>query len=147
MDKSVIESFINNLKSAGVEKFMIRCEGGNRFAEHNTDSSRIFLQGDYALVLETKNNYGSDTGAFNVKAVPYDNIDDVTSFDLTTKEILDFLSAEGVTVDEDLKKFISTHGARVSVKPGSGNFGVPVDKDGKPILPNNKFPRVTQGTV
>ncbi len=144
MDKSVLESFISNLKAANIDGYMIRFEGGNRLVEDNTESCRLFLQGDYVIAVETKNNYGSDKGAFNVMCIPYDNIDHAGSMELTTKQILDFLAAEGIEVDEDLKKFISAHGARVAIQPGSAGYGVPVDKDGKPILPNG-MPRVTSG--
>ena len=144
MDKSVLESFVNNLKSVGVEKYSIRYEDCNRFTEHGSESGRIFLKSDYALILETRTNYGSDKGALGVTAVPYEEISDASSFDLTTKEIIDFLTAEGIDLDEDLKKFISAHGAKVAIRPGTAGYGVPVDKDGKPIL-NNSFPNVTAG--
>lgn len=145
MDKSVIDSFVQKLKNAGIEKYMLRIEGGNRVLEHGTDSTRIFLQGDYVLGLETKNNYGSDKAAFNVKVVPYENVDNAASMDLTTKETLDFLDAEGITLDDELKEFISSHGARIALQPGNTGHGVPVDEEGNPILSNNKLPKVTTG--
>lgn len=144
MEKSVLESFINNLKAANIEGYMLRFEGGNRLAEEGTESCRIFLQGDYALALETKNNYGSDKGAFNVMCIPYDNIDHAGSMELSTQQILDFLSAEGIELTDELKKFVASHGARVAIRPGSAGYGEPVDKDGKPILQNG-MPRITTG--
>lgn len=145
MEKSVLESFINNLKAANIEGFMLRFEGGNRLVEDNTESCRVFLQNGYVLAIETKNNYGSDKGAFNVKAIPYENIDDAASLDLTTQQILDFISAEGIELTDELKKFVASHGARVAINPGYAGYGEPVDKEGKPILQNG-MPRITTGT-
>ena len=110
-----------------------------------TESCRLFLQNDYVLGLETKNNYGADKAAFNIKVIPYDNIDNAASMDLTTKETLDFLAAEGISLDEDIKNFISSHGARIQIQPGTAGYGIPVDEEGNPILANNKLPKVTTG--
>ena len=145
MEKSVLTSFINKLKDAGIEKYMLRIEGGNRTIEHGTDSCRLFFLGEYVLGLETKNNYGADKAAFNVKVVPYENVDNAASMDLTTKETLDFLAAEGIDLDEDTENFIKSHGARIQIQPGNAGYGVPVDEDGNPILANNKLPKVTTG--
>lgn len=145
MEKVELEKFINNLAAANVNNYSIRYEGGNRFSSSNSESSRIRLTDEYAIVAETDSNYGSKSTLFTVKAVPYGNIDDASAYDLTTKQLIDFLNAEGV-LDDDLKQFVGSNGNRVLLKPGHGGYGEIQDKDGNPIIDSNLPGRVTTGS-
>lgn len=148
MEKSVLERFKNNLESAGVTEFSIRLEGGNKTLANNEDS-KIFLQDDYIIGIETRNNHGAPTNAsYNIVAAPYDNIDDAKTFDLTIKETIDFLNAEGITIDEDLKKFLSSHN-RVSMgqRKQSGYYGEIHNNKGQVAFPTSLPGRITVGTT
>lgn len=145
MDKSVLEKFKSNLESAGVTEFDIRVEGGNKTIGHNANS-KIILQDDYIIGIEYKNNPGADSKAnFNIVAVPYDNIDDAKSFNITTKQLIDFCNASGITLDDELKEFISTHGGRVSIgqRTTSGYYGEIHNEKGQVVLTTPLPGRVT----
>ena len=147
MEKSVIEQFRDNLKSVGIEDFSIRFEGGNRVASHGKDS-KLYLQGDYILGIEYKNNHGSSNSKanFNLLAVPYENIDDAKAYDVTTKQLIDFVNLVGLEMDDELKEFISTHGGRVSIgqRTTSGYYGEIHNEKGEVALTTPLPGRVTQ---
>jgi len=142
MNKSTIETFVGYLNSAEVKKYSIRYCDGSQIATHGNDSCYIALQSDAAVVIESKNNYGNKSGAFNVKFIDYDDISYVGSADLTVKEIVAVLEAAGVTLDDELKALIY-RGGRVSITPSDGN--VKFDANGDEIIEKDKLqmPRVT----
>lgn len=144
MDKSVIEQFKSNLEAAEIEGFQLRIEGGNRTIYHNKDS-KIYLQGDYMIGIETKNNHGAKTkNNFNIIAVPYDNVDNAKAFEVTVKQLIAFLQAEGIPMDEELDEFIKTHGGRVSIDlKSSGYYGEIHNEKGQVVLPSPMPGRVT----
>lgn len=145
MEKAELQKFINNLATANIDNYSIRYEGGNRFSSSNSDSSRIKLTNDYVIIVETDSNYGSKSSLFTVKAVPYGNVDNAAAYDLTTKQIIDFLNAEGI-LDDDLKQFIGSKGSRVLLKPGHGGYGEIQDEEGKPVIDSGLPGRVTTGS-
>lgn len=113
MEKAVLEKFRSDLETAGITDFNLRIEGGNKTIANN-ENSKIILQDDYIIGIEIKNNHGaSSKNNFNIVAAPYEDIDDAKVFDVTVKQLMDFLTASGITIDDELKKFISSHGNRV----------------------------------
>ena len=145
MDKSAIEKFVNNLKSAGREDFALRVEGGNKTIYHN-ENAKLSLLGDYVVSICTRNNHGAGPKAcFNVEAIPYENVDNAKSFDMTAKELLDYLSAEGITLDDDLKEFVSSHGGRVSIRQRTegGYYAEIHNEKGQVVFPTPLPARVT----
>jgi hypothetical protein len=149
MDKSAIEKFINNLKSAGIEEYALRFEGGNKTMYQN-ENAKISLLGDYIVSITTKNNYGAAPKAcFTVEAVPYETIDNAKSFDMTAKELLAYISAEGITLDDDLKAFISSHGGRVSMgqRTEGGYYAEIHNEKGQVVFPTPIPARVTTATI
>lgn len=145
MDKSAIEKFINNLKSAGIEEYALRFEGGNKTMYQN-ENAKIRLLGDYVVAISTRNNHGAGPKAcFNVEAIPYETVDNAKSFDMEAKELIKYLSAEGITLDDDLKEFISTHGGRVSIgqRTEGGYYAEIHNEKGQVVFPTPIPARVT----
>lgn len=120
MDKAQVQSFVDELKSKGIDRFVLRYEGGNRFTDSKSDSSRIYLASDYVIILDTTNNFTNPNARWNVRKIPYENIDNITAYDLTTKEAIDILNAEGA-FDEDMQELIKKRGGRVMIKPTAPN--------------------------
>ena len=145
MEKADLQKFINNLNAANIDSYTIRYEDANRFSNSKSDSSRVILGNDYVIIAETDSNYGSKTSTFTVKGVPYDDVSNIAAYDLTTKQLIDFLNAEGV-LDDDLKQFIASRGNRVVLQPGHGGYGEIQDEDGKPVINSNLPGRVTTGS-
>lgn len=149
MDKSVLEKFKSDLEAAGITEFNVRVEGGNKTLANN-DNSKIILQGDHIIGIEYKNNPAAGPKSnFNVVAVPYDNIDDAKAFDLTTKQLIDFCGSAGITMDDELKEFISSHGGRVSIgqRNTSGYYGEIHNEKGQVVLTTPLPGRVTLATT
>lgn len=147
MEKSQIESFVNALKSAGREDYALRIEGGNKTVNHKSESGMIYLAGDYAVCLETKNVHSNPTGSFNVHVTPYDMIDNAKAFNLTVKEALDFMEAIG-GLDDEMKKFIATTGGRTYLQPGTAGMAERariVDGEQEIIMPEQTAVHVTMG--
>ena len=144
MDKSTITTFINYLTNAGINKYTIRYCDGSQVATHGSDSCYISLQDDAAVIIETKNNYGNKSGAFNIKFIDYDDIFYVGASDLTVAEIIEVLNSASITMDEQLEELITTRGGRVSITPSDGN--VKFDVNGNEIIAkeNLQMPRVTK---
>ena len=120
MDKSAVINFVNTLKEKGIENFVIRYEGGNRFTDSKSDSSRIYLGDEYVVAVDTTNNFTNATARFNVRLIPYDNIDDIVAYDLNTADTIEVLKAEGCWND-DMKELIKARGGRVFIKPVTSN--------------------------
>lgn len=120
MDKAQVQNFVDELKSKGIDRFVLRYEGGNRFTDSKSDSSRIYLASDYVIILDTTANFTNPNARWNVRKIPYENIDNITAYDLTTKEAIDILNAEGA-FDEDMQELIKKRGGRVMIKPTAPN--------------------------
>lgn len=150
MDKFVLEQFKSDLESAGINNLNIRFEGGNRTITNN-DDAKLILKNDYVLGLEFRNNHGADPNAnFNILAIPYDGIDNAKAFEVTSKQLIDFLNIVGVDMDEDMKKFISTHGNRVSIGQRSAStaaYGEIHNAKGQVVLATPLPGRVTQAVT
>lgn len=136
MEKSVLESFVNTLKEADIKGFTIRYEGGNRISSNDTESTRLVVGSDCVYCIDTENNYGSARGQFNIKAIPYDDIDDVAVFDLTVPETLKILNSLGI-LDDDIKEFIRKRGHRSVVTDPKNR-----DHYGETIDPETKQPEI-----
>lgn len=149
MEKAVLEKFKSDLESAGITDLNLRIEGGNKTITHN-DHAKIILQSDYVVGLEVKNNHGAGTkNSFNILAVPYENIDNAKAFDVTVKQLMDFLTASGITIDDELKKFISSHGNRVILQTRTeGGYYEEVKNDKGQVVFTTPLPgRVTMGNT
>ena len=130
MDKNTVVNFVNELKSKGIERFVIRYEGGNRFTDSKSDSSRIYLADNYVVVLDTTNNFNNANARFNIRLIPYDNIDNIIAYDLTTVETIEVLKAEGCW-NEDMQELVKSRGGRVFIKPvvnNTSNYGEEKEK-------------------
>lgn len=150
MEKSVLEKFRSDLESAGIEHLNLRIEGGNKTITDN-DDAKIILKDDYVLGIEFRNNHGADPNAnFNIVAVPYDNIDNAKAFEITAKQLIDFLNVVGVELDDDMKEFISTHGNRVSIGQklnSTAAYGEIHNAKGQVVLTTPLPGRVTQAVT
>lgn len=145
MNKANIDSFESKLKSAGIDKYTIRFEGGNRSLFVNSESCRIKKLGDYIIALETDQNYGVIGSNFNITMVEYDLIDSVTTRGLNVKEALDVLAALGAD-DDEMKELIALRGS--GAQPpiiNASNAGLEDyrDEEGKQTLDNQIAARVT----
>jgi len=148
MEKSVFDSFVNGLKSAGVDRYSVRFEGGNRTIDHNSESSYIVPKGDFIYGLETCNNYGKLDGSFNLKCIPYDNIDNLAAYGLTTKETIKVVKELGLDSEEGIIDLIKKRGARVStLVVNRQNIGEVSDDEGKVILHEQIAARITSEQV
>lgn len=116
MDKAEIVNFVNSLKEKGIDRYVIRYEGGNRFTDSKSDSSRIALCENYVLILDTTTNFTNPNARWNIRKIPYDNIDNIAAYDLSTKEAIDILNEEGI-FDETMQELIKKRGGRVMIKP------------------------------
>ena len=120
MDKAEVVNFVNSLKEKGIDRFVIRYEGGNRFTDSKSDSSRIYLGDDHVVILDTSNNFTNKNARFNIRCIPYENIDNIAAYDLTTAEAVDVLKAEGCWNDE-MEELIKMRGGKVVIKPITNN--------------------------
>lgn len=120
MDKSTVLNFVNELNSKGIDRYVIRYEGGNRFTDSKSDSSRIYLANDCVVVLDTTTNFTNPNARWNIRKIPYDNIDDIIAYDLTTKDAVEILKAEGCW-NEEMQELVKTRGGRVMIKPLAQN--------------------------
>jgi hypothetical protein len=116
MDKSQVLNIVNNLKSKEIDRFVIRYEGGNRFTDSKSDSSRIYLGSDYVVILDTTTNFTNPNARWNIRKIPYENIDNIAAYDLSTKEAINILNEEGI-FDETMQELIKKRGGRVMIKP------------------------------
>ena len=130
MDKAEVVNFVNSLKEKGIDRFVLRYEGGNRFTDSKSDSSRIALCGNYVLILDTTTNFTNPNARWNIRKIPYENIDNISAYDLTTKEAIDILKEEGI-FDESMEELIKKRGGRVMIKPtplNTSSYGEEVEK-------------------
>jgi len=149
MEKAALEKFKSDLEAAGINEFNLRIEGGNKTIA-NSENSKIILQDDYIIGIEIKNNHGaSSKNSFNIVAAPYENIDDAKVFDITVKQLMDFLNVSGITIDEEMKKFISSHGNRVILQTRTeGGYYEEVKNDKGQVVFTTPLPgRVTMGNT
>ena len=131
MTKAAIEKFVSELEAIGVTEYFLRCEGGNRVISHGNDSSRIILEDDRIICIETQNNFNTGhAGNFNIKIVEYDSVDSVSSNCITTPDLLKYINnnISGDKLDE-VKELVKNTGKRVILKPGKGNYGTEPDQD------------------
>ena len=131
MTKAAIEKFVSELEAIGVTEYFLRIEGGNRVISHGNDSSRLILEDDRIICIETQNNYNTGHhGNFNIKIVEYDSVDSVSSNAITTADLLKYVE-NNISEDkkDEVKELIKNTGKRVILKPGSGNYGTKPDQD------------------
>lgn len=143
MEKSVLETFVNAVKAAECETYDIRFEGGNRVATNNSEGSILSLADDAVIAIEVKNNYADKKGVFNVKCIPYDNIDDAGVTGMTVAQVIKFCEEYGVELTDEIKTLIAARGGRVSITPSDGN--VKFKEDGTEEIKEYQFPRITVG--
>ena len=142
MTKSIFDSFISAINAAGINQYLIRCEGGNRII-YNNDNSIIIPQADHIVAIEHTKNYATTNGAFNIIVVPYDNIDDIKTVDVPFKEsitIMERLNSKTTGVDEFFKHAPS----RMGIVPGTAGRDIVKDKEGKDVIAPGSYGYVTK---
>lgn len=144
MTKAFMDTFIAALTTAGVTSYNVRCEGANRIVSHNGDN-RLILEGDNSiLALEITSNNINYKGGFDLKCVPYDDIEDIYSMNLSVKQVISILTTYGLLTD-DARNMISKYGARYDIKPGTNGLAIRADSDGNAILDSNISATATKG--
>ena len=157
MDKSQVLSIVNNLKSKEIDRFVIRYEGGNRFTDSRSDSSRIYLGSDYVVILDTTTNFTNPNARWNIRFVPYEDIDDIIAYDLSTKNAIEILKQEGCW-SEEFEELIKKRGGKVMIKPIAANtssYGEEMEKvvneetgeeELVPVIKGDEPARITTGS-
>ena len=105
MDKSSLETFINNLKDKGVETFSLRVEGGNMTISHNPAQGEFIALGADGIdwVCYNRNGNMSQEHTFDLCRVPYENIDNAKAYGLSFKEGVEVF--KGCYFDTDSEEF------------------------------------------
>lgn len=136
MDKSLVESTVNKLKTAGITAWRAFCRGGNYELRHNGKDTFNILSGDALIHLRNANCYDNLSGKvqFEVDIVPYENIDYIAPIGLTLKEIEDVLKALSVN-DPEVDKFLHKNTAVFNINTNSRKLsdGDIVDETGKAV--------------
>lgn len=127
MTKSEFDKIIAAGKAAGLEKYVVRCEGGNRVIYHKSESSLIYPKDTYLICFELSRNYASKNGQFNIIMVPYDDIDTVKFVDVPFVEGLAIMNDLGCK-DDQLLEFVKTIPRRQEIYPGTGGIAPITEK-------------------
>ena len=142
MTKENLEKFIQNCKDAGIERWMLRFEGGNRSAVHGNDGCRIIPRDDDVVIIEPCRNYASD-GVYNITVCAYEMIDNVRALDLPIANTINLLTELGL-YDDNMKNFIATGLHKTPIIPGTAGLSTIKDADGKDIIPPGSSGYVTK---
>ncbi len=119
MDKQIFTTFAENAKSAGIEEYIIRYEGGNRIARINGKTSIVVQKDECIYIVQLTSNYAKEGGILEFVCLDYDDIDDVKIDDLTFEEAIKTAEAFGITLEEEFLKNIPV---RMDIKPGTANL-------------------------
>lgn len=136
MDKSLIETTLNKMKTAGVTVWKAFCRGGNYELRHNGKDSFNILSGDVLIHLKNADYYDNMSGKtqFEVDFVPYENIDYIAPMSLTLKETENVLKALSVN-DPEVNDFLYKNFGTFGINTGSKKLadGFVVGGDGKEV--------------
>lgn len=132
MEKATFDKYLKTLESAGIKDYLIRFEGGNRTIHNLTDSSILIETNDGVLSLQTEDNYASKY-PFKAQLIPYEDINDISSNDLSVKDIINLIQASGGELTDEIKEFLAKRGNKVSIdNPANrANYGETLKKDDK----------------
>lgn len=142
MTKENLQKFIDDCKSAGIERWALRFEGGNRTAVHGNDGCRICLRDNDVVIIEPCRNYASN-GFYNITICAYDMIDNVKAIDLPITETIGLLTNLGL-YDSTMEEFIKNGIHRQPIIPGTAGLSTIKDADGKDIIPPGSSGYVTR---
>lgn len=143
MDKAHLESIIQAFKDAGIDKFAIRFEGGNRTVVHGYDSTRIILRENDIILIEPTHNYATPTGQFNITSCTYEMIDNVRALDVPFKESIEIFKNLGI-YDDELEAMVKSSAKRMAIVPGTAGLDAIKDSDGKDVIPPGSVGYITQ---
>lgn len=143
MTKAQFDKFVQDCKDAGIDKFAVRFEGGNRTAVHGYDSTRIIGRADDIIIIEPTHNYTTPNGQFNITTCTYEMIDNLRALDVPYKESIDLLKNLGVW-DEDMEDMFKHSVKRQPIIPGTAGLAPIKDSDGNDVIPPGSVGYVTK---
>lgn len=142
MTKEQLEEFIESCKAAGLERWALRFEGGNRTVVHGNEGTRIVLRDEDVVIIEPCHNYASD-GVYNITLCTYDMIDNVRAIDTTFLQSVKILEELGV-IDDDLKQVLAKDVNKRPIIPGTAGLAPIKDADGRDVVPSGSVGYVTR---
>jgi hypothetical protein len=143
MTKAHLEQFLQTCKEAGIEKWTLRFEGGNRSVTHGNDSTRIILRDDDLIIIEPTHNYATPNGQFNITTCTYEMIDNVRVLDVPFAESIDIFKGLGI-YDEELEDMVKHSVKRQPIIPGTGGFATIKDSEGNDVIPPGSSGYITE---
>lgn len=151
MEKTTFNKIVNDLKAAGITKYLCFCRGGNYQIRHNNKDTFLIAGSDYVVNITYYTpqigTYCSSNSQFEINMVPYDNIDYVTPIESTFKEALDLMKS--INAPKEVLDFISGGGVRtdISVNSRAGQYGDPLKNDfSKKDMPDHQSAYVVNGS-
>ena len=133
MTKAEFDKIVNAGKSAGLDSYVVRAEGGNRMFYHNNDFGIIYPKDTYVVCFELSRNYANEKGQFNISLVPYDDIDTVKIIDIPFVEALNLMDKLGCK-DDALLELVKKTPRRQPIQPGTAGLAPIKDKDGNDTI-------------
>ena len=143
MDKSHVEAVLQAFKDAGIEKWTLRFEGGNRSVTHGYDSTRIVLRDDDLIIIEPTHNYATPDGQFNITSCSYDMIDNIRALDVPFEESIKIFENLGI-YDDDIKEMVKESVRRQPIIPGTAGLSPIKDSSGNDVIPLGSVGYVTE---
>ena len=143
MTKAHLEQFLQTCKEAGIEKWTLRFEGGNRSVTHGNDSTRIILRDDDLIIIEPTHNYATPNGQFNITTCTYEMIDNVRVLDVPFAESIKIFEGLGI-YDDDLEDMVKHSVKRQPIIPGTGGFTTIKDSEGNDVIPPGSSGYITE---
>jgi hypothetical protein len=143
MEKAQLEQFIQTCKDAGIEKWTLRFEGGNRSVTSGNDSTKIIPRDNDVVIIEPTHNYATPNGQFNITICTYEMIDNVKVMDVPFKESIDIFKGLGI-YDDELEKLVKTSVKRQPIIPGTAGLSTIKDSEGNDVIPPGSSGYITQ---
>lgn len=142
MEKATMQKAINTMKSAGVTSFGFFARGGNIEMRHDGKTEFIFLLTDYVVSVRPApsfDNLSNNISQAEINFVPYENIDYMHPYDVSTVEMMDILKAAGVSVNDvnDVVQGIPTRYAP-NTNSRAGLEGDVLNNKGEAVLPTGR---------
>lgn len=143
MEKAHLEEFLNVCKDAGIEKWTLRFEGGNRSVTHGNDSTRIYLRDNDLIIIEPTHNYATPNGQFNITCNTYEMIDNVRVMDVPYAESIEIFKGLGIW-DEELEQMVKASVKRMPIIPGTAGLSPIKDSEGNDVIPPGSSGYITK---
>lgn len=143
MEKAHLEEFLQTCKDAGIEKWTLRFEGGNRSVTHGNDSTRIILRENDLVIIEPTHNYATPNGQFNICICTYEMIDNVKVMDVPFQESIDIFKGLGI-YDDELEDMVKHSVKRQPIIPGTAGLSTIKDSEGNDVIPPGSSGYITQ---